>query len=196
MRNLPNIITSVRLICALILIMLSLNGAPGNEVCFLPLFCAAGFSDMLDGWTARRFNWCTDFGARLDSVSDLLLYLSVVAFFSIYCAVDMCRCAGFFALGGLIQLAHWYFSVRKLGGFPAYHSGFSRGCAYFLFFCVIAYWRLRWGNLIPSMVLVWCACSIEGIVITSLLRSRCVDVSSIKSALSFAESAAKESRNF
>lgn len=40
---------------------------------FFALYALAGFTDMLDGYVARRTGTESDFGTRLDSVSDLAL---------------------------------------------------------------------------------------------------------------------------
>jgi cardiolipin synthase len=45
----------------------------GSFVWALALFWLAGFSDGLDGYLAKRFNWHTRLGALLDPVADKLL---------------------------------------------------------------------------------------------------------------------------
>ncbi|MEM7763715.1 MAG: CDP-alcohol phosphatidyltransferase family protein [Pseudomonadota bacterium] len=39
------------------------------------LFFIAGFSDGIDGWLARRFNWRSELGAILDPIADKLLLI-------------------------------------------------------------------------------------------------------------------------
>ncbi|MBS0212512.1 MAG: CDP-alcohol phosphatidyltransferase family protein [Proteobacteria bacterium] len=39
----------------------------------LGLALVAGFSDALDGWLAKRYDWCTPLGSLLDPVADKLL---------------------------------------------------------------------------------------------------------------------------
>lgn len=43
------------------------------------LFFLAGFSDVLDGLLARRFNWQTRLGSLLDPVADKLMFIGVFA---------------------------------------------------------------------------------------------------------------------
>lgn len=45
----------------------------GSFVWALALFLLAGFSDGIDGYLAKRFNWHTRLGALLDPVADKLL---------------------------------------------------------------------------------------------------------------------------
>ena len=41
---------------------------------FLGLYTLAGLTDVLDGWLARRTGTASPFGAKLDSIADLLFY--------------------------------------------------------------------------------------------------------------------------
>jgi cardiolipin synthase len=50
-----------------------------HPVVAVAILCAAGISDWLDGWVARRFNQATAFGALLDPVCDRLFIIPVLA---------------------------------------------------------------------------------------------------------------------
>lgn len=62
-----NIITGVRIVCALALIR-----CPTFSACFFTFYIAGGVSDVLDGIVARRFGKETKLGARLDTVADIV----------------------------------------------------------------------------------------------------------------------------
>ena len=62
-----NLITSCRILFSLLLLFLPVL-SPG----FYGLYIAAGLSDMLDGFVARRTNSASPLGAKLDSIADLL----------------------------------------------------------------------------------------------------------------------------
>jgi phosphatidylglycerophosphate synthase len=183
MKQIPNLITSVRLMSALILIVLCIADSSHRARYFLPIFIVAGISDMLDGLIARRFNWCTEFGARLDSISDMTLYAAVSMSLAVNAGSELAQCFSVFLLGCSIQLLHWALSVSRLGGFPAYHSTFSRIIAYCMFFGLIAFWYVRAPLIIAVLALAWIATSLEGIAISLVLRRAATDVSSIRSAL-------------
>ena len=68
-KNLPNLITSIRIIgTAAMLFMKPLSRT------FLITYAIAGMTDVLDGFIARKMGTISDFGSKLDSVADLLLY--------------------------------------------------------------------------------------------------------------------------
>lgn len=67
---LPNAISLMRIALVAPILMLILQGSFGWA---LALFWLAGFSDGVDGFLAKRFNWHTRLGALLDPVADKLL---------------------------------------------------------------------------------------------------------------------------
>jgi cardiolipin synthase len=85
--NLPNLITLARLLCVPLAIWLILEARYG--VAFW-VFVAAGISDALDGYIAKRFDQRTPLGALLDPIADKALLAGV-----------------FITLGLADQLPHW-----------------------------------------------------------------------------------------
>ena len=67
--NTADTVTSVRTILSLFLAILPVL-APG----FLAVYTLTGLTDVLDGWIARKTGTVSEFGARLDSIADLLFY--------------------------------------------------------------------------------------------------------------------------
>ena len=67
--NLPNCITLLRIAGTLCLLFTR----PGS-LAFYAVYTLAGLTDALDGWLGRRLGVSSDFGARLDSIADLLFY--------------------------------------------------------------------------------------------------------------------------
>ena len=65
-----NLITSCRILFSLLLLFF-----PALSPGFYGLYLAAGLSDMLDGWLARRLHAQSRIGAALDSTADLLFVL-------------------------------------------------------------------------------------------------------------------------
>ena len=62
-----NIITIIRILCSIVLLF-----CPAFSAAFYLLYITAGVSDMADGWAARRTNTVSAFGAKLDTVADVI----------------------------------------------------------------------------------------------------------------------------
>lgn len=74
MINLPNLLSFSRLLAVPIAVWLMLIAQ--FEVAFW-LFIAAGATDALDGFLAKRFGWETELGSYLDPLADKALLVSV-----------------------------------------------------------------------------------------------------------------------
>lgn len=72
--NIPNLITLTRLMSVPLMIWLIVSERFGTAFC---VFVAAGVSDALDGFIAKRFDCRTRLGALLDPVADKALLSSV-----------------------------------------------------------------------------------------------------------------------
>ena len=66
-KHIANIITGSRIVFSLPLLLIPLSSA-----WFYALYLLCGLSDMIDGTVARRTNSASEFGARLDTVSDFV----------------------------------------------------------------------------------------------------------------------------
>lgn len=73
---LPNVITIVRIFMVPVIIWMIVTD---NLFGAFVLFLAAGLSDAIDGFLARRFRWQTELGAYLDPIADKALLTSVYA---------------------------------------------------------------------------------------------------------------------
>lgn len=85
--NLPNKITTFRMICVVILVFLLLfpwssigvdmpelfNGVTLEYFIGFLIFIIASFSDFLDGYIARKYNLVTTYGKFMDPIADKLL---------------------------------------------------------------------------------------------------------------------------
>jgi phosphatidylglycerophosphate synthase len=72
--QLPNCISLVRLASAPVLLLLAWKGYPRLVLGLLVMTFA---SDLLDGYLARRFGQVSELGAKLDSVGDFAIYLTL-----------------------------------------------------------------------------------------------------------------------
>lgn len=72
--NVPTLVTLLRILLVPFIVWAMLEGA--YDLAFGAVV-AAGLSDALDGYLARRFNLTTDLGAHLDAIADKALLVSV-----------------------------------------------------------------------------------------------------------------------
>ncbi|RTL46129.1 MAG: CDP-alcohol phosphatidyltransferase family protein [Candidatus Melainabacteria bacterium] len=168
MNQIPNIITFVRLFAATAIALDCTN--PSCWKSFIYWFVAAGISDMLDGAIARRFNWCSQFGARLDSISDLALYMAVTLAICVsrgYAISENCLLV---LVGFALQIHHIWYCWSKFRTFPAYHSDLARLSAYGIFFLVVFFWCFGNTLFITVSLALWVLCSVEGVLITQRLQ--------------------------
>jgi cardiolipin synthase len=73
LRNVPNMLTGLRLFAAPALVALLYRGFNSEA---LSIFVFAGLTDAADGYLAKRFNWMTRFGRYLDPAADKLLMVT------------------------------------------------------------------------------------------------------------------------
>ena len=79
--NLPNKLTLVRVfLVPVFIVLLMLQGGTNQtlRIWALVVFCAASFTDFLDGQIARRQHLVTDFGKFMDPLADKLLVCSAL----------------------------------------------------------------------------------------------------------------------
>ena len=62
-----NIITLIRILCSIAILF-----CPVFSAAFYALYIAAGVSDMMDGWVARKTNTVSELGAKLDTIADFV----------------------------------------------------------------------------------------------------------------------------
>lgn len=151
LRNLPNLITGLRILLIPPFLWLLLQGSHGAA---LVLFVLAGVSDGVDGFLAKRFGWHSRLGALLDPAADKLLMV----------------CA-YLALGWLGALPWWLVGMVLLrdgiivAGALAYYRLFGvyemeplrvskLNTALQIVLVLTALWALAFGG-VPSALLHW-----------------------------------------
>ena len=65
-----NVLTSIRLICSIALLF-----CETFSMSFYTLYLIAGVTDMIDGTVARKLGTESEFGAKLDTVADIILFV-------------------------------------------------------------------------------------------------------------------------
>jgi CDP-diacylglycerol--glycerol-3-phosphate 3-phosphatidyltransferase len=78
LKYIPNILSGIRIALVGVFIYLYFLDYPNNIVWALVTFIAAGATDVLDGYLARRNNWVTNLGKVLDPLADKLMQCTVL----------------------------------------------------------------------------------------------------------------------
>ncbi len=71
--NIPNTLTSLRILMVPVLVVVLLTRLPNHELIGVVLFWVASLTDWLDGYLARRWRQVTTLGKLLDPLADKLL---------------------------------------------------------------------------------------------------------------------------
>jgi len=77
-KNVPNYISLSRILLTLVLIT-----CLKNKLLFLPLYIITAFTDVLDGYLARKYKIATELGAKLDSLADIFFYIVIIIYLGI-----------------------------------------------------------------------------------------------------------------
>src|SRR6516164_341999 len=74
--NLPNKLTISRFVLTIAFLVVMFSEVPYHQTIALALFIAAGVSDFLDGYLARRHKLITNFGILMDPLADKIMVCS------------------------------------------------------------------------------------------------------------------------
>lgn len=130
-----NCVTSLRIIGAIGLMF----AVPASGVFYL-LYWICGVSDALDGWIARRTGSAGEFGARLDSVADLMFYgvLAAKLLPALHARLPEMM---WWMIGGivLVRLCAYGVAAVKYRRFAALHTWMNKltGAAVFAVPCIL-----------------------------------------------------------
>jgi cardiolipin synthase (CMP-forming) len=84
--SIPNLITLGRILLVPVVVWAIASGE--MRVAFL-LFLAAGLSDAIDGFLAKRFGWATELGAYLDPLADKAMLVSIYVALAVVGAIPL-----------------------------------------------------------------------------------------------------------
>jgi len=101
MKNIPNILTILRLLACPLLVYLF---AVANYLWILIIFVLACLTDFFDGYLARKKNFKSNFGKVLDPIADKLLIITVCVLIIIY----------FGKIIGLVVIAFYIIIIREI----------------------------------------------------------------------------------
>jgi CDP-diacylglycerol--glycerol-3-phosphate 3-phosphatidyltransferase len=178
--NPPNLVSLLRILIAPVLFLFALLQL---EYWFLGGLIVSGFTDVLDGFLARRLNMITPLGARLDSWGDFCIYSTMaICAWILWPGITQAELFHY-ALILFSFLLPAQVGLSKFGKFTGYHTWAVKIAVLMTFVGYIALYANISG--IPFMIASWlCAyAGVEEILITLILREERTDVRSLFAAL-------------
>ena len=162
MKHIPNILSASRIVLCLPLLLVDAMTVP-----FWVLYLIAGITDMLDGFLARRWGVESKFGARLDSLADIVFVIAVVykLFLWLKLPAALWMMIGLIALIKVInainsfvvkhRVAFLHTKANKLTGFLLFIGMMAIGQSYFVpvawaIACIALFAAIQEGHFIRS----------------------------------------------
>lgn len=146
--NAASIITIVRILCSLALLFFMPLSLP-----FYALYTAAGLSDIFDGWIARKTNTATKFGAKLDTLADIV-FAAVVLIMLLPILELSLWMIGWIGVIALIKLVNIVIGFIRQKEFISVHSVMNKvtGGLLFVFPLTLTWIDLRYSAAVICAV--------------------------------------------
>lgn len=148
--TMPNILTSIRIVCAVALVACS----PFSNW-FYALYLLGGISDVLDGVAARRLKKETPFGAKFDTVADLVFVVVVILKIVRAVKIPLWLVVWIVAIAGIkcVNVIRGFVLYKR---FVSEHTVLNKLCGVLLFvipFCI------GWLPRLPLTILILLTCA-------------------------------------
>jgi CDP-diacylglycerol--glycerol-3-phosphate 3-phosphatidyltransferase len=179
MFNAPNLVSMIRILIAPVLFVFAFQGM---ENWFLGALLFSGFTDVVDGFLARKFNLITPLGAHLDSWGDFTIYSTMAACAWILWPEITQRELLYYALILFSFLLPALVGLVKFGKLTGYHTWTVKIAVLATFVGYVALYAelASWPFMLASVLCV--IAGSEEILITFILREERTDVRSIRAA--------------
>ena len=162
-----NSITLVRILCSIAILF-----CPVFSAAFYSLYIAAGLTDMIDGWVARRTHTVSEFGSKLDTIADFIFV--VVCLFKLIPVLDIPTWLyiwiGIIAIIKIINIVSGYVVQKQ---FVAVHSVMNKvtGILLFVLPLTISFIDLKYSAAVVCFIATFAAVQ-EGHFIRTKFISR------------------------
>lgn len=180
--NLPNLVSAIRILIAPLMFYFAFQKMPGW---FLATLLFSGFTDVLDGFLARKLNQITTLGSHLDSWGDFAIYTTMAICAWIIWPDIAKREILYFALILFSFLLPIWIGLIKFGRLTSYHTWSVKLAVFITFIAYIALFSgfASWPLKLASVLCLYAG--IEEISITLVMRQERTDIRSIWSALRY-----------
>ena len=152
-KNVANILTSFRILGSILLLFF-----PVFSEAFYSVYLLCGFSDMIDGTIARKTNSASEFGAKMDTVADL-----------VFVAVSLIRVLSIIHIPGWLWIWGGAIAIIKIGNitwgyvskkhFISLHTIMNKltGLLLFLLPLTLSFVELKYSSLVVCSIATFSA---------------------------------------
>ncbi len=151
--TLPNVLSLARLAGAPVMVWLIL--VPHADLLAVVVLAAAGFTDWLDGFLARRWHQTSRVGQMLDPIADRLYIMAVVLCLAVRDVIPWWLVAGLVARDVLIALLVPLLRTRGFSSLPVHFLGKAATFNLLYAFPLILLGAPDGMDLAPALVLGW-----------------------------------------
>ena len=176
----PNLVSLIRIMIAPVLFVLA---TLDMKNWFLGALVISGFTDVLDGYLARRLRMITPLGARLDSWGDFVTYGTMAICAWILWPEITQRELIYYVIVVLSLLLPVLVGLIKFGGVSGYHTWSVKIAVFMTLVGYIALYADITTTIFQFASLLCLVAGIEEILITLALREARTDVRSLLAAL-------------
>ena len=160
LKNVANILTGFRILGSILLLFF-----PVFSVSFYSIYLLCGLSDMIDGTIAKKTNSASEFGAKLDTVADL-----------VFVAVSLIKLLPIIHIPGWLWIWGSAIAIIKIGNiiwgyvskkqFIALHTIMNKvtGLLLFLFPLTLSFVELKYSSFVVCSIATFAAIQ-EGVYI-------------------------------
>lgn len=136
MKHVPNIISVTRIILSVLLIFLL-----KDRWIFAAVFIICGFSDLLDGYIARKTKVKSTLGAKLDSIADFFMFGIITVAIVTWAGKKLTIFILYLLVVFLIRIANIIIAALKYHSFAIIHTWGNKvtGLAVFFTFVLFAF---------------------------------------------------------
>lgn len=178
--SIPNLLSLLRLT---LVPVLAIAAVLNEAVLFLLILAISLFSDVLDGYFARKLKQVTELGARLDSWADMATYAIMI--FGLYVMWPAVFDQQFFYLvaASISYVLPVVIALFRFGDFPSYHTWGAKLAALLI---APAFYLLLLNDqqlLFRAVIIFHVVVAIEEVAITFALKKSETNVASILSLL-------------
>ena len=159
-KNVANILTSFRILGSILLLFF-----PVFSEAFYSVYLLCGFSDMIDGTIARKTNSASEFGAKLDTVADLVFV--VVSMIKLLSTIHIPRWLWFWiSVIAIIKIGNIVWGYVSKKQFISLHTIMNKvtGLLLFLLPLTLSFVELKYSSIVVCSIATFSAIQ-EGVYI-------------------------------